>query len=511
MASQATPNWRSLALKKHHEILSAIPEDWRLPSPILTNPPKNLLTPSFLHPHLTPLELEITTTPLRTLLSHLATGHWTSLAVTTAFAHRAALAHQLTSCLSEFPLAQALTTARALDAHLAQHKQPIGALHGLPVSLKDSIDVRGVGTTLGFVAWTARPPRTRDAALAAILREQGAVLFAKTAVPQASFATETFGSVIAPPTEGAGLLLSLLCGDVPSPLNTALSAGGSSGGEAALVGFRASPLGFGTDIGGSIRWPAASVGAYGIRPSRGRLPYAGIASVVGGLEAVTDVAFAVGPMSAGEVGDLGVAVRAVLAGRPWERDALAVEMAWREEVYRSVKEREKLVLGVMAEDGLVDLHPNVRRAVAVVRELVTKAGHEVRVSLSLSSNVELCLCPFSYPHRHISTRPAAYSPTHPGHPLPATRRLRHRRPAMVPERLRRSFVRTRPVRRLGRARRLAHAGCVRCVKEKRGALHRRGPGAQRAREEVSRRLPRVLDEHGEACGEQHREAGRCGD
>lgn len=377
MASPAaTSNWQNLALEKHNAILSAIPEEWHLPSSILKTAPANLLTPSFLHPLLAPLELEITTKPLPTLLTNLATGHWTSLAVTNAFAHRAAIAHQLVNCLSEFPLEQARATAHALDAHLAQHKRPIGPLHGLPISLKDSINVRDVCTTLAFVSWTTRPPRTHDAALAAILREQGAVLFAKTAVPQASWATETFGNVIAPLGEG-GVKLS---GDVPSPLNTAMSAGGSSGGEAALVAFRASPLGFGTDVGGSIRWPASSVGAYGVRPSKGRLPYAGIASVVGGLEAVTDVGFAVGPMSVGGVGDLGIAVRAVLGGRPWEKDPLAVEMPWREELYQSVKEEAgKLVFGVLKEDGLVNLHPNVRRAVAVVTETLRKAGHEVSV------------------------------------------------------------------------------------------------------------------------------------
>lgn len=384
-------------MRKHHAILDAIPKEWLLPPSILENPPQNLLTPSFLQPLLTPLELEITTTPLQTLLAHLATAHWTSLAVTTAFAHRAAIAHQLTNCLSEFPLANALTAARTLDAHLAQHKQPLGPLHGLPVSLKDSIDVRDVCTTLGFVAWTTRAPRAHDAALAAILRETGAVLFAKTAVPQATWATETFGNVIsAPPspqlTEGGKVMRSRSnttnTGDVPNPLNTALSAGGSSGGESALLGFRASPLGFGTDVGGSIRWPASSVGAYGLRPSKGRLPYAGIASVVGGLEAVTDVGFSVGPMSAGAVEDLGIAMRAVLEGRPWERDPLAVEMPWREEVYRDVKVKAQqqgtLVFGVLEEDGLVDLHPNVRRAVDVVTKLLRMAGNQVSFPLSLS-------------------------------------------------------------------------------------------------------------------------------
>lgn len=453
MASPPTaPNWQDLALQKHNAILDAIPTEWRLSPSLLTNQPRNLLTPSFLQPLLTPLELEITTSPVRTLLTHLANGHWTSLAVTSAFAHRAAIAHQLTNCLAEFPLAQALATARALDAHLAQHpKQPLGPLHGLPISLKDSVNIRNVPTTLGFVSWTTRSPRSRDAALASILREQGAVLFAKTAVPQASWAAETFNNALALTlgAEDKGQP----SGDVPSPLNTALSAGGSSGGEAALVAFRGSPLGFGTDVGGSIRWPASSVGAYGLRPSKGRLPYAGIASVVGGLEAVTDVGFAVGPMSAGEVGDLGIAVRAVLEGRPWERDPLAVEMPWREEVYRSVKGEEgKLVFGVLEEDGLVDLHPNVRRAVDVVTDILKKAGHEVRVSLRVENTI------ISSPVAdHLIFHILTQYFTQTGHPFPTPQRSRHRRQFLERSRLRQPLLRTRAICSLWRTRRPTHA------------------------------------------------------
>lgn len=378
MASTKDMNWEALAEQKRNSLLQSIPAKWHLPTSTLADLPSDL-TGTVIQSFLSPQEVEITETPAAALLPKLAAGTWSAVAVTTAFAHRAAVAHQLTNCLSEFFFDAALASARALDAHLASHAgEPVGALHGLPVSLKDSVDVAGVQTTLGFVSWLTAPPVAEDAVLAAGLRRAGAVLFAKTAVPQASFAAETFNAV---------------AGYVPNPLRhggappstttaaAALSAGGSSGGESALLALKGSPLGFGTDIGGSIRWPAASVGGYGLRPSTGRLPYAGIASVVGALESVTDVKFAVGPMTVGDVRGLGLAVRALLGDEPWTRDPLVVEMPWREDLYASIKGRaekgEKLVFGVAKWDGVVVPQPNVTRAVETVEAILKKAGHQV--------------------------------------------------------------------------------------------------------------------------------------
>lgn len=229
-----TTDWQSLAQQKRDSILAAIPQKWHIPPSTLDTAPSDLTGP-FIHQFLTPHEIEITETPARGILSKTTTGQWTAVSVTTAFAHRAAVAHQLTSCLTEVLFEPALSRAAALDAHFAAHKTPVGLLHGLPISLKDSVDLKGVGTALGFTAWTAGPPASRDAAIAEALGRQGAVFHAKTAVPQASFAAETFGAV---------------SGYVANPLRRSeLSAGGSSGGEAALLALRGSVLGLGTDIG----------------------------------------------------------------------------------------------------------------------------------------------------------------------------------------------------------------------------------------------------------------------
>lgn len=228
-------DWRTLAQQKRESILAAIPEEWRIPQSTIDTAPSDLTGP-FLHQFLTPSEIQITETPAPGILDKTTTGQWTALSVAQAFSHRAALAHQLTSCLAEVLFESALADARRLDAHFAAHGKPVGALHGLPISLKDSVDVRGAGTALGFTSWAANgSPAKEDAVIAAGLRRQGAVFHAKTAVPQASFAGETFGAV---------------SGYVVNPLRRdALSAGGSSGGEAALLALRGSVLGLGTDIG----------------------------------------------------------------------------------------------------------------------------------------------------------------------------------------------------------------------------------------------------------------------
>jgi amidase len=95
------------------------------------------------------------------------------------------------------------------------------------------------------------------------LRNLGAVLYCKTSVPHTLMMGETINNII---------------GYTLNPKNRNLAAGGSSGGEGALIGLKGSPIGFGTDIGGSIRIPAGFNGLYGIRPSHGRMPYEGMAN-----------------------------------------------------------------------------------------------------------------------------------------------------------------------------------------------------------------------------------------
>ena len=100
-------------------------------------------------------------------------------------------------------------------------------------------------------------PATYNATLVDILRKLGAVLYVKTNVPTAMMIAESVNNVF---------------GRTVNPLNRKLTSGGSSGGESALIAFGGSPLGIGTDIGGSLRIPAACTGIFTLRPSFGRFP-----------------------------------------------------------------------------------------------------------------------------------------------------------------------------------------------------------------------------------------------
>lgn len=89
-------------------------------------------------------ELAITSTDAEQLVSKLASGEWSAVSVVNAFLRRAALAQKLTNCVTELLPASALKRAAELDEYLAVHKKPIGPLHGLPVSVKEHISMKGV-------------------------------------------------------------------------------------------------------------------------------------------------------------------------------------------------------------------------------------------------------------------------------------------------------------------------------------------------------------------------------
>ena len=133
---------------------------------------------------------------------------------------------------------------------------PLSPLDGVPVTLKDNIATAGVPTPLGSQA-SVLAPAPRDAPAAARLREAGAVLVAKTTMPD-------FGML----TSG----VSTKHGTTRSPWNPEWNTGGSSSGAAAATVAGYAPINIGTDIGGSVRLPASFTGVVGHKPSFGRVP-----------------------------------------------------------------------------------------------------------------------------------------------------------------------------------------------------------------------------------------------
>lgn len=278
------------------------------------------------------------------------------------------------NCLHETFFDAALANAKKLDDYYAEHKKPIGPLHGLPVSLKDQFHVKGVETSMGYIGWIGTFQGKKDdprkgvfeSEMVRELRALGAVLYCKTSVPHSLMSGETVNNIIE---------------YTWNPKNRNLCSGGSSGGEGALIGLKGSPVGFGTDIGGSIRIPAGFNGLFGIRPSAGRMPYEGMANSMDGQNSVLSV---VGPLAT-TAGSLRLLVKSILSQQPWLHDPLVVELPWRDEqeqeilnlIKSSTAGKGKLAFGILKHDGVVTPQPPVSRAVQIVSTTLEKLGHKV--------------------------------------------------------------------------------------------------------------------------------------
>jgi len=153
----------------------------------------------------------------------------------------------------------ALNAAKQAEAAV-QRGEELGPLHGVPFTVKDSIDTAGVPTQRGTPIFKGRTPDT-DATSVARLKKAGGILLAKTNLPEFSYGIES---------------TNLLTGRTNNPWNLDLTPGGSSGGESAAVAAGMSPLGLGTDLAISVRGPAAHTGIVSLKATHGRVPMTGI-------------------------------------------------------------------------------------------------------------------------------------------------------------------------------------------------------------------------------------------
>jgi fatty acid amide hydrolase len=248
---------------------------------------------------------------------------------------------------------QAMADAEAADMRRRSGRAR-GALDGLPVSIKECFDVAGRPTTLGLPSWRSRIAPT-DAAMVVALRDAGAVLLGRTNLSQTMLYVEARNPVY---------------GQTANPWSLDHSPGGSSGGEAAAIAAGMSPLGAGTDIGGSIRTPAHFCGIAGIKPSLDRLPMRGYRSVNPGQEAVRATG---GPM-ARTVADLALFMRALDPRRSSALDPRVPPVAWEEPETVGLR---GLRVGMYVDDGVLAPSASVARAVERAAAALVARGCEV--------------------------------------------------------------------------------------------------------------------------------------
>ncbi len=234
------------------------------------------------------------------------------------------------------------------DAMLARG-QVKGPLHGVPVTIKDTLETAGTICTGGTLGRANSVPRT-DATAVARLRAAGAIVLGKTNVPELAGALETDN---------------LVYGRTNNPYDLARTPGGSSGGEAAIVAAAGSPLGLGTDAGGSIRVPAHYCGLAALKPTSGRVPRTGqFPRPMGARNAVFHVS-----LIARSVDDLALALP-IIAG-PDFHDYTVVDMPLLDS--RSV-DVSKLRLAYFDDDGLASPTAEIAAAVHHAVEALAQAG-----------------------------------------------------------------------------------------------------------------------------------------
>ena len=228
----------------------------------------------------------------------------------------------------------------------------LGPLHGVPLSIKSSMEVAGLrcesGTKLraGFIA-------TRDAPLVARLRRAGAVILGTTNAPELLMAWETDN---------------LLYGRANSPWDLSRTPGGSSGGEAAAIAARMSAGGVGSDGGGSIRVPAHFSGICGLKPTPGRIPATGHFPASLGPFALLGV---VGPM-ARTVADLKVLFEVMQGPDDGDPSSAPVPVRWPPQ-----DDLRRLRIGYFEDDGRTPVTPETRAAVRSAAEALQRAGFQV--------------------------------------------------------------------------------------------------------------------------------------
>jgi len=242
----------------------------------------------------------------------------------------------------------AIRQAKAADRHLAKRGFEPPPLHGVPFTAKDIFDTAGVATTAGLRKLKDNVP-DKDATVIARMRSAGAILLGKSNCPPGGSGGESWNP---------------LHGGTRNPYDLTRSPGASSSGEAAIIAAAGSPLGIGSDSGGSIRVPAHYCGIAALKPTTGWVPSTGAYGLAGGL---MDPRSQVGPM-ARFVNDLAL-VLPLLVG-PDGVDSAVIPMPPR----RRRPKLHGLKVAWYAEDGMVQsTKPTVAALQAAVHAL-TQAG-----------------------------------------------------------------------------------------------------------------------------------------
>ncbi|KAI9925774.1 hypothetical protein ASPWEDRAFT_582858 [Aspergillus wentii DTO 134E9] len=304
--------------------------------------------PPVYHSAFTAFDKSVINKPIELLVQDVQDSALSATDLLHTYGKVAVKAHEKTNCVTELLLPEAEKWAQS-EVNLK------GPLAGIPVSLKDSALVKGFDTTLGYTSFAGKPAK-EDGPMVRLLKDAGAVPYAKTALPVTLLSFES---------------ASALWGHCLNPHVPQYSPGGSTGGEAALLAL-GGRIGIGSDVAGSVRVPAAWSGIYSLRCSTGRWPKVGVSTSMAGQEGVASV---FSPM-ARTLNDLTYFTKAIIGMQPWKYDYTVHPISWREEDEHEAVS-SKLRIGLMSNDGVIPPTPAIERAVSTTVAALTAAGHTV--------------------------------------------------------------------------------------------------------------------------------------
>lgn len=244
----------------------------------------------------------------------------------------------------------------AVKVNTSSRKPPL--LHGVPISVKESIPIVGTYATCGL-ACRLEQKSTEDALLVRVLKEQGGVIpICKGNAMQILFAMESTNRI---------------WGRTSNPWDVSRTPGGSSGGDAALVAMGCVPLAVGTDLGGSIRVPAAFCGIVGFKPTSKRLSTKGIipARKGGRNGSLVQVPSSIGPL-ARTVDDCATFMEVVCVPQMWLEDTSVPPLPFDTAIYHS---RRPMRIGYFDSDEWFEPCLTARRGVEETIDGLTAAGH----------------------------------------------------------------------------------------------------------------------------------------
>ncbi|KAL4222491.1 hypothetical protein ACF0H5_018530 [Mactra antiquata] len=251
------------------------------------------------------------------------------------------------------PVAEAKDIAKARDKDTSKTRKD-KPLHGIPISIKENYFLKGYDST-GGLSRLIDKPATKDGVLVKVLKQQGAIPFVKTNIPQSMMTFECSNPIY---------------GTTVNPNNPKRSPGGSSGGEGAIIASGASILGWGSDIGGSIRIPCHFCGVYGLKPTAGRLSLKSSEELCD-VHLQTLIKATSGPLGQ-DVDTLVEAMKAVLCPYHFELDPEVPPLPFDTQIYESTK---RLRIGYYVYDGYIPCIPAVERGVLQAKDTLTKMGH----------------------------------------------------------------------------------------------------------------------------------------